>query len=895
MLDTVRLGYGMEMPQSRSAYIQQGVTRQVLDETPHIDVAKALYGRIAGLNVYQGSGAPADNLAQLSIHGQSPLVLVDGFPRDLKDLTTTEIETITVLTDAAATALYGVRGANGVVLVTTKRGTAGRLKVNVSYQWGLNTQFRSPEFADAYTYAQSLNEARLNDGLEARYNAHELEAFRTGKYPSEYPDVDWWNEAYNKTASSHRLALTFDGGSEKFRYYSVIDYMYDRGLFRYDNGDSRYDTTPSDTRLNVRANLDVKLTPTTQMKLGIMGRLQEVNQANFGDIYNILYNTPSAAFPIRYADDGIYGGSSIYGANNPVALLMDSGSYRSTVGTMLADVTLHQNLDAITRGLSVELSAAFDNVGSMYDQSAKEYRYKDAQATISDDGTLITNPAIYGRDSQTLSHGQGFESLYMRSSLQAKIGYVNSWEKHDVAAAVIYDQQAYTANGRNKSTRRQSILATANYTFDKRYTVGVVGSYSGSAYLPEGDAFAFYPAVNAAWIVSEEGFLAGAKQLNLLKIFASYGVSGWDGNLTHELFRQSYGGTNAGSYFFTNSIGQFWGKAEGDLPAENLAAEKSRKTTFGAELKAFDNRLGFYAQGFFEDRSNILVTGSSSVSGIIGIGIGMQPVGEQKYRGFDAGISWNDRRGDFGYGVYANASYLTSEIVNENQEFQQYDYLYHKGNRVGQCYGLEVVGIFQNQMEINNSPVQTFSTVRPGDLKYKDQNGDNIIDSQDVVKMFGSTVPRFYFGFGFNLSYKRIELSAAFQGMTGVTVNLLNSPLYKPLVENGNISQTLLDNEVPWTAERAAEATLPRLTTLSNANNYRNNSLWYRDGSFIKLRNLTIAYSLPKSLLRFADMKIYLQGTNLFSLDNLKTVDPEQLGATYPSLRSYWVGVKFNF
>ena len=279
MLDTVRLGYGMEMPQSRSAYIQQGVTRQVLDETPHIDVAKALYGRIAGLNVYQGSGAPADNLAQLSIHGQSPLVLVDGFPRDLKDLTTTEIETITVLTDAAATALYGVRGANGVVLVTTKRGTAGRLKVNVSYQWGLNTQFRSPEFADAYTYAQSLNEARLNDGLEARYNAHELEAFRTGKYPSEYPDVDWWNEAYNKTASSHRLALTFDGGSEKFRYYSVIDYMYDRGLFRYDNGDSRYDTTPSDTRLNVRANLDVKLTPTTQMKLGIMGRLQEVNQA----------------------------------------------------------------------------------------------------------------------------------------------------------------------------------------------------------------------------------------------------------------------------------------------------------------------------------------------------------------------------------------------------------------------------------------------------------------------------------------------------------------------------------------------------------------------------------------------------------------------------------------
>ncbi len=892
--DTVRLGYGIEMPQTQSAYVPQGVGREVFDQTPHIDVAKALYGRIPGLNVYQGSGAPSVNLAQLSIHGQSPLVLVDGFPRDLKDLTALEIESISVLTDAAASALYGVRGANGVVLISTRRGEAGRLKVGVNYRWGLNTQFRSPKFADAFTYASSLNQALRNDGLEPRYNQFELEAFRSGKYPSEYPNVDWWKEAYSKTSSNHRLGLTFDGGSEKFRYYSVIDYMYDRGLFRYNDKDSRYDTTPSDVRLNVRANFDVALTPTTQMKLGLLGKLEEVNHANYGDFYNILYNTPSAAFPIRH-EDGIYGGSSIYGANNPVALLMDSGSYRSTLGTLLADVTLHQQLDAITPGLSAELSVAFDNVGGMYDTSTKEYRYKDTQATISDDGTLITNPVVYGRDSKTLSHGQGFESLYMRSSFQAKIGYDNHWGAHKVAAAVIYDQQAYTANGRNNSTRRQSVLATANYTYDKRYTLGVVGSYSGSAYLPEGDAFAFYPAVNAAWNIAEESFMDNIRSVNRLKLFASYGLSGWDGNLTHELFRQSYGGTNAGSYYFTNSISQFWGLAEGDLPAENLAAERSRKATFGIELGAFDNRLELYAQGFFEQRSNILVTGASSVSGIIGIGIGMQPVGEQKYRGFDAGIAWNDRRGDFSYGVFANANYLMSEVVNENQEFQQYDYLYHKGNRVGQSYGLEVVGIFQNQMEINNSPVQTFSTVRPGDLKYRDQNGDNIIDDQDVVKMFGSSIPRFYFGFGFNVAYRRIELAAEFQGMTGVTVNLLNSPLYKPLVENGNISQTLLDREVPWTPERAAEATMPRLTTLSNDNNYRNNSLWYRDGSFIKLRNLTLAYTLPKSLLRFADMKIYLQGTNLFSLDNLKTVDPEQLGATYPSLRSYWVGVKFNF
>ena len=824
--DTISLGYGIGVDRDRSAWTQAGVGREVLDNAPQIDAAKALYGRIAGLNVYQGVGTTADNIASLSIHGQAPLVLVDGFPRDLKNLTVQEIESVVVLKDAAAVALYGVRGANGVVMVSTRRGTPGKLKVGVGYQYGVSTQFRAPEFADAFTYARSLNEALTNDGLSLRYNAYELNAFRSGKHPSYYPNVDWWNEVYNTTASNHRLNLTFDGGSRKFRYYTAVDYMHDRGFFRSNENESRYKTDPTDVRLNIRANIDVDITRSTRMRLNVMGKIAETNRANYGDIYNILYNTPSAAFPIRYDDDGLYGGTSIYGANNPVALLMDSGNYRQTIGMLLGDLSLRQNLDALTPGLSAEVSVAFDNVGSMFDQATKTYRYKDAQASVSTDGTLITHPAVYGKDSEVVGHSQNFYSLYMRSDLQAKIGYDRCWSQHHVQAAVIYDQQAYTANGRNNSVRRQSVLATVGYTFDNRYTVNVVGNYSGSAYLPEGDAFHFYPAVNAAWVLSEEPFLRNAKQL---------------------------------------------------------------------DLRSFGNRFTASVEGFFERRSHILISSGATVSGIIGIGVGLQPAGEHEYRGFDASIAWNDRRKDFSYGVYANASYLDSEVIADGQEYQPYDYLYHRGNRVGQSYGLEVVGIFQSQMEINESPVQTFSTVRPGDFKYRDQNGDNRIDDLDMVRMHGSSVPRFYFGFGFHAGYKGIELSADFQGMTGRTVNLLDCPLYKPLIGNGNISQTLLDHEIPWSPERASEATMPRLTTLSNANNDRNNSYWDRDGSFIKLRNLTVAYTLPKRILRFADMKIYLQGTNLFSLDNLKTVDPEQLGAAYPSVRSFWAGVKFNF
>jgi hypothetical protein len=337
------------------------------------------------------------------------------------------------------------------------------------------------------------------------------------------------------------------------------------------------------------------------------------------------------------------------------------------------------------------------------------------------------------------------------------------------------------------------------------------------------------------------------------------------------------------------------GGSEGDLPVVGLVAEKSEKFTLGVDLKAFNTRLDASVEGFYEKRSDMLVSGSNSTSGIIGIGIGRTNEGVHKFRGFDVSLSWNDKIGDFGYVLSSNMSYINSEVINENQAYQEYDYLYTQGNRVGQRYGLEAIGFFYSQQEINNSPRQTFSQVSPGDVKYKDQNGDNIIDEKDVVRMFGSNIPRFYFGFNINLEYKRFELDADFQGLTGMTISLLDSPLYKPLVGNGNISETFLSNETYWTPSNKENVTMPRLTTMENLNNYRPSSLWYRDGSFLKLRNLLLSYTFPKSQVGFADMKLFVQGTNLFSLDNIHFADPEQLGIAYPATRSYWTGIKFNF
>lgn len=521
LADTLSIGYQMNVSSRTSSYSINGVNASAFEKSPYIDISKALYGKVAGLNVYQGTGSSADNVSTLSIHGNAPLVLIDGFPRDISDITSMEIESCYVLKDAAAAALYGMRGANGVVLITTKRGISNGLKVNVDYNFGVNTQFRSPDFADAYTYANALNTALSGDGLPARYNAQELDAFRTGIYPYDYPNVDWWNETLNNTGLTHNLKMSFSGGSDKFRFYTVVDYYRDRSMLKKNTEDTRFDTTPTDTRLTVRTNLDVKVTESTLLKAGIVGRLKEFRGTRYGRsaIFNKIYGIPSAAFPIRY-ENGIYGGSSVYGTGNPVALLKDYGHIRNVYGTLLADLSIRQDLSALTKGLAAEASVSFDNIGGMNETTNKEYRYMNSNASITSDGTLVTTPAIYGTDSETLGHTQPFERLMLRSDFQAKVDYNRTFGKHQVGGALIYDMQSVVKNGRNNSQKNQSVLVNATYTYDNRYSLNAVFNRSGSAYLPDGDKYSNYPAVSAAWIVSNEAFMEKVTPINLFKIRA---------------------------------------------------------------------------------------------------------------------------------------------------------------------------------------------------------------------------------------------------------------------------------------------------------------------------------------------------------------------------------------
>ena len=890
MLDSISL----DNPFHLSANVNPVAGSDLFEKSPEADISHALYGQLPGLLVKNGSGVYDSNQSKLKLslrmHGHSPLILVDGLPRDVEDISGLEIEQVSVLKDAAAAALYGVKGGNGLVMITTRRGKDSRLKVSAKYQYGFQTMFRAPEFADAYTYGFMMNEARSLDGLPAKYSEAELLALYSGQYPYAYPNVNWWNEVFRNHGDNHRAQFTFEGGNRNFRYFAALDYLKEDFLYKKANKDDRYNGNHYDNRLGIRANVDVNITSSTLMKVGVMARLSEFNKGNYsGRLESVLYGLPAAAFPIQQAD-GTYGGSALYPgtASNPVAMLYESGQKQYSQTKVLADVLLRQDLGVVLPGLSADLRVGFDYIGRLSEDATKTFRYSELVSTVASQGDksyILSEQLYYGTNSKTVEFSHWFSNLQMKFEFQGRINWAGDFGKNHVEAHAAYRQRSWILSGQNKSSKTQEILATASYNWDKRYFADVVLNYSGSAYLPKGRRFNFYPAVSLAAVI-----LPGDPYI---KAYASAGMSGSDGDLEHELWRENYVSGNS-YYFGINGGTSYSGRQEGSMPAVTLAPELSSKITLGTEMKFFRGRLGLNADAFYERRSNILIT-PSNISGVIGIGVNSQSLGEQEYKGVDVALDWNDKRGDVEYGAYANGGWLFTKVINDGQAYQLYDYLYRKGSPVGQKFGLEVIGIFQNQVEINNSPQQTFGEVRPGDLKYRDQNGDGVIDSQDQVKMFGSSTPILQFGFGLHASWKGLKIYADFQGVTGVTVSLLDSPLYRPLVGNTTISNTFLNREITWAPGREAVATMPRLTTQESANNYRSNSLWYRDGSFIKLRNLGISYTISRKWLRICDATVSLTGTNLFSLDNIRFADPEQLGAYYPSTRVYWVGVKFNF
>lgn len=894
---SVTLGDNISEPrETTTASISTVTPEEFLTSAPN--PGNALYGKVPGLYVMQGTNVAWDDDPNMFIRGiatlgdSSPLVLIDGFERPLSSLSQDEIESISVIKDAAALSLYGMRGANGVIYVKTKRGTFDELRVKVAYQFGMQTPFRLPEMVDSPTYANAMNEARLLDGLDVMYNKFDLRDFASGNRPELYPNVNWVDKSIRDMGYSHQASASFEGGGSKVRYYSMINYVGNDGFIRPANMDPSYSSQMEYDRLSVRTNLDIDFTKSTNLKVGLLGQIQEHHRpaTNYPDLFQYIYNVPSAAFPVK-TEQGYWGGDYIH--ENPIARIAGVGYTNGNDRALYADLRLRQDFSMITEGLGAEVAVAYDNRASYWEGETKKFQQENL-LPIRDDNGAITDVirTVYG-DTGSTSYSSQLGSQDIVTTIEAKVDYNRIFNNdHAVSAVVDYNMQGYKKKGRNTTYRRQNIVGYVNYGYRNRYMASVALTYGGSSVMSKNDKFRVFPAVSGAWVISNEPFMKNSS-VNLLKLRASWGMSGSD-LFAYEYDKQFY--TSKGStYFFGENNVANSGIFEGRLPNKDLNCEIAYKTNVGVDLNIW-NRLTFTTDIFYEKRKDILVDSGSIFSGVLGITTPKLNDGEVVNRGIEFAANWNHQLKDWGYFVSGNFTFARNKIKSMGEGYQPYSYLKQTGKPVGQFFGLQAVGFFTDEYDIESYVDQTFSEVRPGDIKYKDINGDKRIDNYDQVAMGYSTlVPEIYYGFSLGFNYKGIGLKADFQGVANYSIVKNMSSFYWPLRDNTTVSEHYMRNR--WTPTNL-HSDYPRLTTLDNQNNFRNNSVWLEDGSFLKMRNLEVSYSFPKHVargIRAKGINVFFRCMNLFSIDNVKDLDPELMYASYPSYRSYHIGLNLEF
>lgn len=876
------------------------VSGDVLNQSVRTNVANTLFGRLKGLYTMQNTSETnvLDDQANFNIRGIStfgnakPLIIVDGVQRDLENISLIEIEKVEVLKDAVASAMYGVQGANGAIVITTKRGNEG-FHAAANYSMSFDTPFRLPEFADAATYATAMNEALVLDGLSPRYSDKQIGYFRDGTNRELYPDVDWQEMAYRDYGVTHRANVEFEGGTNRFKFYTALDYSHQTGILGQTDLFPQYNSQLNKVNMNLRANIDVKLTDKTFLKLNLLGRLKEQKRPGTGmsDVLTRLYKTPSAAFPVK-TGTGNWGGNNIY-SYNPIADIADRGTVKVLRRSLLADMTLHQKLDFITEGLYAEAMVAYDNMANFNDARTRTYEYEMVVPVVDGNDEIIGADRIMLGTKGELGWSSELNGQDMFSMLQTKVGYDRNFGLHKVKGEVIYQQLSSVPNGRNSTRKNQSIMGVVSYQYSDRYNVDGVVNYSGSAVLPEGNQFNVYPAIGLGWTVSNEDFLKNNPVISYLKLNTSFGLSGSD-LFGHDLDIQTFG-VGGANYWFGSGNTQSTGLKEGDLPVVHLLAEKSRKFDFGFDM-ALWKKLYVSATYFNERRSNILVEGTPVVSSVIGIGVPQLCEGIVDNQGVELSLDFSDKIGKFGYNLSGNFTYAKNKIINNNEGFKTEDYLYKKGQSLNQYYGLQSDGFFNTEDEINNSEIyQGFGELKPGDVRYIDQNDDKIINENDVIRLGYSTLPEIYYGFNVGLSYDGFGFMANFQGVANRNIYLNTANVFAPLKNNTNISTWYLEENTRWTPQTAETANLPRLTTEDNPNNFQKSDLWMANGNFLKLRDLELSYTISRNALRKCDLKVFVRGTNLFSFDKLGYSDPENYGIAYPTMRSYTAGFNLIF
>lgn len=882
-----------------------------------------LAGQLAGVIAFRPSGEPGYDDSNFWIRGiasfsgnTSPLVLVDGVERNLNDIDPAEIESFSVLKDASASAMYGVRGANGVILINTKRGTVAPPSVDFRIEQSVQTPTKLPEFIGAAEYMTLLNSLQT-DPYKRPFTKDQILKTYYGYDPDLYPDTDWLDAITKDCALSTRANLTVSGGSEILRYSLTASYYHENGIMARDNT-LEYDTSTKLNRYNIRANVDLDITKTTTLRVSIGGYMQQLRKScsSTDEIFSLAFETPPFVHPAVYSDGTIPRASAFRA--NPWAVSTQNGYYRSTKSKLESLFSLEQNLKMLTPGLKMKLTFAFDTYNENSLTRSKTPDYYSVAKTRDDEGNLEHSIITYGQE--FLGHSSGGNYGNNSTYFEGTVTYANSFGKHDVDALLLYNQRSYDW-GDIQPKRTQGIAGRLSYTYDRRYVAEVNFGFNGSENFAKGHRFGFFPSLAVGWLLSEEHFMERYKQvLSKFKIRASIGSVGNDdiGGSRRFAYLTTINSNAPGYNFGYDGSQYFSGVQEGEVGVTDLTWERSLKANVGLEISIW-NALNLQVDVFKERRTNIFMQRSTIPTQTGFLSNPYANYGKVDNQGFEAQLGYSKRfNDDWSLSLRGTFTFARNKIV-EIDEPQTIKGTYRSitGKSIGTLWGLTADGLYtaddfnsvtdaEGNTELvlkEGLPVPALGAYpRPGDIKYVDKNGDGKINDVDEGYIGGTSMPECVYGFGGTLAWKGLDFNFFFQGQAGIYRIIGGNDYFIPGSGQGVLGNVYSNYTDCWTEANPSQNVFwPRFSAATNTHNNRASTWWKKDMSLLRCKTLELGYTISPTLTKKAhiqNVRIYVSGNNLFYFSKFKLWDPEldtTDGLKYPSMRSVMLGVNIRF
>ena len=922
--DVVVVGFGVQKKESLVGAVQSVKPSDL--QTSSSNLSTSFSGKIAGVIAVQKSGEPGADGASFWIRGistfgsgQSPLLILDGVEitnQMLNNIPPETIESFSVLKDATATALYGSRGANGVMIITTKSGRdSEKMTINLRAEFGASAPTRVPEVADGITYMETFNKARTTRGEQPYYSKEKIMGTKLGLDPYVYPNVDWYDMLFKDCTFNQNFNFNMTGGAKKIDYFLNASVYNENGIMRKPEA-SKFDTNINAQKYLFQANVSADATKTTRVSLKMNTQLhyRHAPIQSVSDLFAYAMTGMPCEFPATLPGESSdtfvrFGTNNAWNSGfftNPYAQLC-RGYGDQFRGHFTSALTVNQNLDFITKGLSATGMATFYNrVYSAVYRSFTPFMYQLTDYNIDEAGNYSYTSNSTNTGTTYLGTTRGKDG-YRELAFQAKIDYSRTFGKHDVGATIVYLQKERNMNISDEQEyaalpyRQQGLAGRVTYGFDKRYLFEANFGYNGSENFAAGKRFGFFPSVALGWVISNEPFWKGIKEkVNLFKIRASYGLVGNDVISKEYADRFPYLTTVDMGQGYDVYIGNNFERKYGPILSvygnPNATWEESRKLDIGVEIGLFDS-LNIIFDWFKEKRSGIFMQRTSLPSsfGMSGI-TPWANIGKVDNSGVDISVDYNKAFSkDLILSLRGTFTYAHNEIVEMDEPKYKWAYQYKAGHPINSIQCLIADGLFRDEEDIANSPSQdiyaTTYPIRPGDVKYRDLNGDKIIDDNDMCWTGNPTVPEIIYGFGFSLKYKGFDCSAFFQGQGKVSIIMYNyHPFATAATPGSGLMQWIADEH--WSEDDPnPKALYPRLSPLWNNNNTKASTLYVRNGKMLRLKTAEIGYTYKK-------MRVYVSGTNLLTFAPFKYWDPEKgsgNGLGYPLQRTYNLGFQFNF